>query len=228
MLRIKKQYKQPDGTMIEVEGSEAELEAYEKKQQKKNESAQRKKEILHGKAKKLAAKALASKEALEELRKFISDEMAKKQAIKEVHHWYYNNGWWWRPWWVDGTVTYLYSQTQPTVTYNGDTSVFYSSTNANDVGKSIGLAANTITNKTPSATTGWYGNAVATNTTAGNLITSNAVNTIGLGSTATNYTLSTACSTTDNSIKASNWSIDDSQLKSVLGSISTSNKKYSV
>ena len=67
MVRIKKQYKQPDGTLIEVEGTEAEIEAFERKQQKQKatiEETSRKKTILYGKD-------------LEEIRKIVQEEIAK-------------------------------------------------------------------------------------------------------------------------------------------------------
>jgi hypothetical protein len=67
MVRIKKQYKQPDGTIIEVEGSESEIEAFEKKQKKQKqqiEETERKKTILYGKD-------------LEEIRKIVREEVAK-------------------------------------------------------------------------------------------------------------------------------------------------------
>lgn len=165
MLRIKKQIKQPDGTILEIEGTEAEIEAYEKKQNKKNESAQKKKEILHGKK--------AKKLDMEELKRFLSEEIQKLAAIREVHHWYFNNGWWWRPWYFNGQTTYIYSQTQPASGYVGDISNFYTTTNAADLSKNIGLNTNEITNKQLAATTytsatsgllgNWYSTGIATN-----------------------------------------------------------------
>lgn len=59
-LKIKKQIKNPDGTFTELEGTEAEIEAYEKKQRKKNESVQKKREIL-----------------TDEIRRMVQDEVAK-------------------------------------------------------------------------------------------------------------------------------------------------------
>lgn len=139
MLRIRKEFKQPDGTVIEVEGTEAEVEAYEKKQTKKNESAQRKKEILHGKR----AKSIN----IDELKQFLSQEIQKLAAIREVNQWYFNNGWWWRPWYFNNSWTYIYSQNQPQQNFNGDTSTYCTTSNATDVCNKIGLKIDDITSK---------------------------------------------------------------------------------
>jgi hypothetical protein len=138
-LKVKKQYKNQDGTITEVEGTEAEIESFEKKRDKKNESAQKKKEILHGKK--------AKNVDMEELKRFLSEEVQKLAAIREVHHWYFNNGWWWRPWYYNGSVTYLYSQTQPTVGYTGDTRQYSTATNAADLSKQIGLSADVVNSR---------------------------------------------------------------------------------
>lgn len=78
-IRIKKQYKQSDGTLIEVEGSEAEIESFEKKQHKQKsqiEQAEKKKTILYGKD-------------LENLRELIQDELAKNPPIRQVYEYRY-------------------------------------------------------------------------------------------------------------------------------------------
>jgi hypothetical protein len=140
-LKIKKSYPDPQnpGRFIEVEGTEAEIESYEKKQNKKNESSQKKRDILHGKK--------AKNFDMDELKRFLVEELQKLAAIREVHHWYYNNGWWWRPWWLNGSWTYIYSQTQPTAAFNGATADFKVSTNATDLSKQIGVSTNDISNK---------------------------------------------------------------------------------
>jgi hypothetical protein len=138
-LKIKKQYKNADGTITEVEGTEAEVESFEKKNNKKNESAQKKKEILHGKK--------AKNVDMEELKRFLIEEVQKLAAIREVHHWYYNNGWWWRPWWFNGAWTYIYSQTQPVAGYNGDTRLYSTTTNAADLSKCVGVSATDVVAK---------------------------------------------------------------------------------
>jgi hypothetical protein len=103
MLKIKKQYKQADGTLIEVEGDEAEIEAFEKKQRKQKaqiESESRKKTILYGKE-------------LEDLIRRIAAEEAAKATPKVEHHWHYDwrpwNGYYWRPLWDGVSWTYQYS-----------------------------------------------------------------------------------------------------------------------
>lgn len=80
MVKIKKQYKQPDGTIIEVEGTEAEIEGFEKKQQKQKaqiEQSERKKTILYGKD-------------LEEIRKIVREELAKQARPIVYEYRYYN------------------------------------------------------------------------------------------------------------------------------------------
>lgn len=102
MVRIKKQYRQPDGTIIEVEGSEAEIEAFEKKQRKQKqqiESEEKKKTILYGKD-------------LDEIRKIIREELAAlPPKIEYRYHYYprYDNPYWvnptpyyYRPFWSTG------------------------------------------------------------------------------------------------------------------------------
>ena len=47
-LKIRKQFKNPDGTITEVEGTEKEIREYEKKKEKINEVPQKKKGIILG------------------------------------------------------------------------------------------------------------------------------------------------------------------------------------
>lgn len=92
MVRIRKQYKQPDGTLIEVEGTESEIEAFEKKQQKQkvsNEQAEKKRTILYG------------KDALEEFRKIVREEIAAAPPRIEYRYLpypYYPHTYWVNPW----------------------------------------------------------------------------------------------------------------------------------
>jgi hypothetical protein len=95
-VKIKKQYKQPDGTIIEVEGSEAEIEAFEKKQHKQKrqiEESERKKTILYGKD-------------LEEIRKIIQEELKKMPRVENYydyeHHYHYPQQT--NPYWVNPNV----------------------------------------------------------------------------------------------------------------------------
>jgi hypothetical protein len=138
-MKIKKQYKQDDGTLIEVEGEEWEIEAYEKKQAKKNESLKKKKEILHGKA---AEEILKIKNAMNELKKFIVDELIKLQTVREVHHWHYNNGYWWRPWYTPIGPIYFYSNINPNNI--ADSSMVFTCNSVAELSSKIGIAKNLI------------------------------------------------------------------------------------
>lgn len=74
-LKIKKQYRNPDGTLIEVEGTEAEIESFEKKQRKQKqqiESDEKKKTILYG------------KEFEEAVRKIVREETDKNNPVRTV------------------------------------------------------------------------------------------------------------------------------------------------
>lgn len=139
-LRIRKTvYDQMGRVSEELDGTEAEIEAYEKKQKKKNESVQKKKEILHGKA----AKALKQQDVLDELKKFLAAELAKNQAVREIHHWYYHNGWWWAPYYgIGGGLTYYFSQQHPTQI--GSTSIL-TCNSSEALSKATGIDANTLT-----------------------------------------------------------------------------------
>ena len=100
MVKIKKQYKQADGTIIEVEGTEAEIEGFEKKQTKQKaqiEQSERKKTILYGKD-------------LEEIRKIVREELAK-QARPIVYEYRYFNYPYYQPQWSLGPVIYGQSST---------------------------------------------------------------------------------------------------------------------
>jgi hypothetical protein len=139
MVKIRKEYKQPDGTIIEVEGTEEEIEKYERKQKKKQEGAEKNKRVLYGKMTRAAARALKDRQNLDELKKFITEEMMKLQAVREIHHWYFNNGWWWRPWWFNGNVTYIYSQTSPSANFSGPVDTFNVTNDAGRLNEIIGV-----------------------------------------------------------------------------------------
>ena len=113
-LKIKKQIKNSDGTITELEGTEAEVEAFLRKQEKKKESIEnRKKDLILGKS------------ATEQIRKLIQEEIAKIPPARDIHHWHYDNGYWWRPLWANGVWTYQYTQANPNTWYStaglGDT-----------------------------------------------------------------------------------------------------------
>lgn len=112
MLKVKKQIKQQDGTVVEVEGTEAEVEAFERKHEKKQQSEQSKKERKLLLDSKRTLDKLTKKELLE-LLELLEQALAKQAQPTVVHHWYHSNGWWWRPWWQDGIWTYQYTQTDP-------------------------------------------------------------------------------------------------------------------
>lgn len=76
-LRIKKQYKQPDGTIIEIEGTLDEIAQYEKnlnKTQKKEEVVKKKKELLK-----------------DEVQRLVKEELAKNP--QQVMHFHYRYEW---------------------------------------------------------------------------------------------------------------------------------------
>jgi hypothetical protein len=76
-LRIKKQYKQPDGTVIEIEGTLDEIAQYEKnlnKTQKKEDVFKKKKELLK-----------------DEIRRLVQDELEKHP--QQSLHFHYQYQW---------------------------------------------------------------------------------------------------------------------------------------
>lgn len=203
MLKIKKQIKNSDGTFIEIEGTEEEIERFEKKQKKKYESEQKRKEVLLGKTKKLKGIDV------EELRKVLSEEIAKLQAIKEVHHWYYNNGWWWRPWYYGGTTVYLYSQTNPRTVLNGPVGDYYVAGDVVGLVNTIGVSEYDVTSK------GNGGNYYSTNIWATN---GTASNTNLYTTTYTAGTTSASGLISSNTISGGDsWSTSVDELQSFLG-----------
>ncbi len=109
MLKIKKQIRQPDGSTVEIEGTEAEVEAYERKLEKKQQSEQAKKERRLLLEFQKTLDKLTRKEPLE----LIQEALAKQQGAQVVHHWHYDNGYWWRPWWNDGVWRWQYTPNNP-------------------------------------------------------------------------------------------------------------------
>lgn len=108
MLKIKKQIKNPDGTVTEIEGTEAEVEGFLKKVEKQNETAQRSAEKKRN--------LILGKEAKAEIQKMIEDavrlaivahEVVKQHSSTIVyeHNYYRHGGYYWQPWY-DGSYRY--------------------------------------------------------------------------------------------------------------------------
>lgn len=120
-LRVKKQIKNPDGTITEIEGTEAEVEAFLRKHDKMKEApvAKPKRDLILG------------KDAEDRIRQLIGEELGKRLMTHEqladfirrtapatgqthhYHHWYHDNGWWWRPYWTGLAWTYQYTNSDP-------------------------------------------------------------------------------------------------------------------
>lgn len=180
-LNIKKQIKNSDGTITEIQGTEAEIEAYEKKSEKKQQSENAKKE------RKLL---LESQKTIEKMTKKDLMELIQKMLAaaptRDIHHWHYDNGYWWRPWWQNGIWTYQYSTNNPVYSYTTNTA--YSTTAAQSSGV---MSCNSVADF--SKTTGIKQSTIATNLLASSqgagltntglattgMISSNALNTVG-------------------------------------------------
>jgi len=114
MLKIKKQIKNSDGTITELEGTEAEVEAFLKKQSKKDETVSpKKKNLILGKEMQAAVQQLIDEAITAHLLRF---NHLNTHTVE--HHWYQSNGWWWKPYWDQGRWTYMYTQNDPN-TYTG-------------------------------------------------------------------------------------------------------------
>jgi len=189
-LNIKKQIKNSDGTITEIQGTEAEIEAYEKKNEKKQQSEQAKKE------RKLL---LESQKTIEKMTKKDLMELIQKMLAaaptRDIHHWHYDNGYWWRPWWQNGIWTYQYSTNNPVVPMYS-TNVAYSSTAAQasdirtcdsvaDFSKTTGINQSTIATNLLASGAGL----TTTGTISGNMLTTNAINVGAVG-----YGMSSGCS----------------------------------
>jgi hypothetical protein len=121
-LKIKKIITNEKGFITEeLEGTEAEIEAYEKKKSKKDETVKKKKDLLLG------------KEMLAQVQKMIDDAVLKhslfhSHSLVVEHHWHQTNGWWWKPYMDQGQWRYYYTQNNPN-TFGGITGVGQYATN---------------------------------------------------------------------------------------------------
>jgi len=109
-LRIKKKILDERGETIEVEGTEAEVEAFENKLSKKKqteEKARQKRLLLEGKKK-------ASEMTLEDLFRLIERLLKERVAEHHYHHWYRYNDWWYRPLWYGDHYVWCTTNTDPT------------------------------------------------------------------------------------------------------------------
>lgn len=151
MLKIKKQVKDPEtGLITEIEGSEAEVEAFLKKHEKmrQQESPKRKRDLILGKGMSEA-----------DLRRIIREEIAAAPKAAQVIHWHHNNGWWWAPYWnpTIGGVSYYYTSSDPNV---DPVKITYASTNnADEVASKVGLTSNWVSSVSNTVTSqGLQGN----------------------------------------------------------------------
>jgi hypothetical protein len=154
-LKIKKQIKNSDGTVTEIEGTEAEVEAFLRKQEKKKESIDnRRKDLILGKKmsaadlKQMIAEEITSRlMTAEQLKRTIQDEIAKAPAKSVEHHWHQTNGWWWRPYWDFAaplpTWKYTYTQQDPSL----GASVYMTANSSAEMGNHLGLNANWVESK---------------------------------------------------------------------------------
>jgi hypothetical protein len=129
-IKIKKQYKNDDGTITEVEGSEADVEAFEKKQRKQKsqiEQTEKKRTILYGKD-------------LEDLRKLIQEELAKNPPVRQVYEYRYIYQ---QPSYI-GTPVWYGSTCTTTSNFNTDNMTF---TAATGPGQSTSVYGSTISSK---------------------------------------------------------------------------------
>ena len=145
-LKIKKQIKNTDGTITEVEGTEAEVEAFLKKQNKRNEDVEQKKRNL-----------ILGKEALAEVQKMIDAAIIRHNLLQNhngnavIHqHWYHNNGYWWQPRWTGNRYDYVYTMQNPTFGTGLTDAVYCSS---NELSSKIGVNSTEIANALSSVST---------------------------------------------------------------------------
>jgi hypothetical protein len=139
-LKIKKQIKNSDGTITELEGTEAEVEAFLKKQSKKDESlVQKKKNLILGREMRAAIQEMID-DALNKTAQFSQSKVVE-------HHWYHNNGWWWRPTWVGGNYVYQATQYDPNryaVASNNCITCNSSAELGSNIGVNEGFVVNTV------------------------------------------------------------------------------------
>jgi hypothetical protein len=151
-LKIKKSYKQSDGTILEVEGTEAEIEVFEKKQDKRRQTENKSKErklLLDG-------RKTLDKMTKAELLKLVEEAIQKKISAPErhIHHWYYTGGWWWRPWYGDNGWSYQYCNSNPYLTgvagdinfssgnyVSNSSNSFYTCNSVNELSDKTGMGA---------------------------------------------------------------------------------------
>ena len=137
-LKIKKQIKDPQtGLVTEIEGTEAEVEAFLRKHEKMKETPKPKKDLILGKGVEERIRQLIAEElgkrlmTHEQLAEFVRRN-APHQQPQHIHHWYHDNGWWWRPYWTGITWTYQYTNQDP-ARYDGvNGSPVYSVFNTSD------------------------------------------------------------------------------------------------
>jgi len=190
-LKVKKSIKQQDGTVVEVEGTEAEVEAFEKKNEKKQQSENAKKERRLLLESQKTIDKMTKKDLMELIQKMLA-----AAPTRDIHHWHYDNGYWWRPWWQNGIWTYQYSTNNPV--YSFTTNTAYSSTAAQasdiktcnsvaDFSKTTGINQSTIATNLLASSHG--AGLTTTGTISGNMLTTNAVNVGAVG-----YGMSSGCS----------------------------------
>jgi hypothetical protein len=207
-LKIKKQIKQSDGTILEIEGTEAEVEAFERKNEKKQQSEQAKKE------RKLL---LESKKTIEKMtKKELTDLIQKMLAAapsRVEHHWHYDNGYWWRPWWNNGIWTYQYTLTNPT--YVGH-SQWATNTSGNSImGSSVNSSIITCNSAADfSKTTGIKPAAIATTLTAAALNDGSVGNKITCGTITSTSATGSAMGVSTNGITLGNFAGQSSNMTS--------------
>lgn len=134
-LRIKKQIKNSDGTITEIEGTEAEVESFIRKHQKRNESPESKKKNL-----------ILGKEAVELVESLIKHYISIHELTKRHgtdfdsvvnHHYYYRyGGYWYYPYWFNGGLTWRYTNTDPTIA--GAAVTWCAANSLNDLASSVG------------------------------------------------------------------------------------------
>ena len=188
-LKIKKQIKNSDGTITELEGTEAEVEAFLKKQSKKDESlVQKKKNLILGKEMRAAIQEMIDAAFANE-----SANTYKRAPQIIEHHWHHYNGWWWKPQWYNGNYTFVATQRDPNLySTTGAMSGYITCNTVNDLSSKIGMSANDISSNigapvgqtitTTDASSAWYG--VKTNGivgTTGGVVSTHAAT--GAGST---------------------------------------------
>jgi hypothetical protein len=143
------------GSETYLEGTEAEVEAYERKQEKKRTTKEqsekkRKKDLLLGMT-------------VADLRMIVQEEIAVNARAVE-HHWHWTNGWWWRQ-----TSPYQYDYTSVSP-YLQPSQIWYTFNKADDLSNHLGQASGYVQNILTSSpyfggASNLISNAVVTNAT---------------------------------------------------------------